>query len=65
MAYIARTDDPIADFNRYEDERERKLSHLPRCSHCDNYIQQESAYCIEGEYICDECMDMNFRTPIY
>ena len=53
---FTRTDDPIADFNRYEAEQEKKLSQLPRCSQCDNYIQEETAYYIEGEWICEDCM---------
>lgn len=65
MAFISRTDDPVADFNRLENERERELSHLPRCSCCNEPIQQETAVCINDEYICDECLDTYYRTTLY
>lgn len=51
-----RTDDPLADFDRHEAEQERKRRRIPRCSECDEHIQDEYAYYINGEWICEECM---------
>lgn len=51
------TDDPIADFNRWDAEQERWLKKLPKCKRCGERIQQERAVCIDGGYYCDECLD--------
>lgn len=51
------TDDPIADFNRWEAEQEKQLERLPVCADCDNPIQDETAFYINGEWICEDCMD--------
>jgi formylmethanofuran dehydrogenase subunit E len=57
------TDDPVADFLRYDAEREEKLEKLPRCSECDEPIQDEFCYEINGELICEECMSAYHRKP--
>lgn len=51
------TDDPIADFNRYDREQARRLKMLPTCERCGDAIQQESAVCINGFWFCDECLE--------
>ena len=60
MAFY-RTDDPLDDFARYDAEREREReeirSMLPRCADCDNPIEDEEAYYINGEWICEACME--------
>lgn len=50
------TNDPVADAERYYSGQERQLDKLPRCSECDEPIQDEYCYCINDEYICEECM---------
>ena len=50
------TDDPIADFERHDAEQNRRLEQLPVCADCDNAIQDETAYYINGEWICKDCM---------
>lgn len=52
-----RTDDPIADFHRWDDEQQKQLEKLPKCKRCNHHIQQEDAVCIDGEYYCDTCLD--------
>ena len=49
------TDDPIADYERYEREQQRQLERLPKCSDCGQHIQDEEAYYLNGEWICLEC----------
>ena len=54
------TDDPVADFERYDAEREWKLNRLPVCWCCGEHIQQEDAITIRklkiGKIrICDGC----------
>jgi len=52
------TDDPIADFNRYDAEQQARLKKLPICARCGEHIQQDKAVCIHGvEFYCDECLD--------
>lgn len=57
------TNDPVADYDRYCAEQERRIARLPRCSECDNHITTECAYYINGEWICEECMD-SYRQPV-
>lgn len=51
------TGNPDRDFDRWEAKQERRLAELPRCSDCDNPIQQDTAVYINGEWLCDECLD--------
>lgn len=59
------SDDPVADFDRYDAEQEAWLKELPKCECCDQHIQDSHYYDIEGEYICPDCIseycDKNFR----
>ena len=50
------TDDPLMDFARYDAEQNRRLEQLPVCADCDEHIQDETAYYINGEWICKNCM---------
>ena len=59
MSY--RTDDPVADFHRWDDEQQERLKRLPRCSECDERIQDEHCYEVNGEYICPDCMEKNHK----
>ncbi len=57
----------IPDYNdllsKYEAEQQRKLERLPVCCYCDEPIQQETAICINDEWICDECIHF-FRKDV-
>ena len=50
------TDDPLADFDRWDAEQNRQLEERPVCADCDEHIQDETAYYINGEWICKNCM---------
>ncbi len=50
------TDDPLLDFARHDAEQTRQLEQLPVCADCDEHIQEETAYYINGEWICINCM---------
>lgn len=52
-----RTDDPLADFDQYEYEKQRWLKKYPKCTSCTQHIQQPNAVCIDGKYFCDECLE--------
>lgn len=51
------TDDPIADFNRYDSEQQKYLKKLPVCCGCGEPIQQDDAVCIDGDWFCDDCLN--------
>lgn len=54
---MSRTNDPIADYNRWDAEQSRRLPRLPECAICGEYIIQETAVRIDNAYICDECLN--------
>lgn len=62
MAY--RTDDPEADFDRWDSELNRKLSLFPQCDYCGKTIQDEHYYVISEESVCCECLDRHFRQDV-
>lgn len=51
------TDDPVSDFNKWDDEQQKRLERLPVCCHCDEPIQQEHAVHIDDCWYCDKCID--------
>ena len=59
-----RTDDPAADFDRYDAEQQKQLEKCPKCSMCDEHIQDEHYYEINDEVICEECLNDNFRKSV-
>lgn len=58
------TDDALADFHRYDAAKEAKLEKLPECSECGNKIQDEYAFYINDEWICERCMNANYRRAV-
>lgn len=59
-----RTDDPVADFTRYDAEQEAELEKMPKCSECSEYIQDEHYYEINDEVVCEECLNQNYRESV-
>lgn len=58
------TDNPLADFANYDAEQTRQLDKRPKCSCCDEPIQDEYCYEINDEYICPECLNEHFRKDV-
>ena len=50
------TDDPIADFDRWDADQQKQIGELPVCEDCGEHIQDETAFYINGEWICHDCM---------
>lgn len=50
------SDDPVRDAERYLDYLDKELAKRPVCCECGEHIQEERAYYINGEMICQECM---------
>lgn len=59
-----RTDNPIRDFLRWDAEREEELKKLPRCSHCAEHIQDDYAFVVNDEWICEDCMRDYYRKEV-
>lgn len=55
------TDDPVADFKRHDKKQQDELDKLPQCCECDHPIQDEFCYEINGELVCENCMNDNHR----
>lgn len=55
------SDDPVADYDRHCAEQERKLAKYPKCDNCGEYITDEYFYNIDGTFICEDCMKIDFR----
>lgn len=55
------SDDPAADFDRYDRQQERQAERLPKCEECGERIQDEDYYDVEGEILCEECMKRKYR----
>ena len=58
------TDDPLSDFDRYDRQHEEWLNSLPVCDCCGEPIQDDFCYEINGDMICEDCLDMHFRKAV-
>ena len=58
------TDNPVADFERFDREQARRLAKLPTCEICGDAIQQERAFEKDGFWICHECYEGNQKEVI-
>ena len=58
------TDDPLADFSRWEAEQERAQKRLPVCDECGHRIQDENCYVWGGCVICEGCLEENHRRGV-
>lgn len=63
------TDDPAADFDRYDREQQQQLERLPVCEGegCGERIQDDLYFDIDGEILCEKCMIRKYgrRTEDY
>lgn len=64
MTEMFYTDDPVKDHDRYQEEQDKQLQKLPKCSICDEHIQGDYFYEINDEVICEGCIKDNFRKPV-
>lgn len=55
------SDDPVADFTRLDAEQARELKRLPVCVECDEPIQDEYCFEINGELVCKDCLIRNHK----
>lgn len=59
-----RTDDPVADYLRYDAEQEAKRDRLPVCVYCGEPIEADHYFLINDEIICPDCLESYFRKDI-
>ncbi len=53
--------DPEDDFKLRDAKEARWLKSRPVCDYCHEPIQDEYLYDINGEFICEYCLDQFFR----
>ena len=58
------TDDPILDFAFHDRQQEEALNKRPVCCYCGEPIQDDFCYEINGDLICEDCLDMHFRKAV-
>ena len=58
-----RTDDPLADHDRWQREQERLADKLPECDYCGKTVD-DYYYNINGDIICEDCLNENFRVTV-
>lgn len=58
------SNNPLADFDRWEREQEEEEEKLPVCDICGEPIQGDYLYDLDGELVCEECLINNFRHPV-
>lgn len=58
---IYRSDDPAADFERWDADNEARRQETPICCRCEHHIQDERLFDIEGNLYHEECAMEEFR----
>ena len=60
--------DYIPDYNelhdRYDAERQREMDKLPKCDYCGKTIMDDYLYDFDGDLICEDCLNDNFRKRV-
>lgn len=51
------SDDPNADFDRYDRDQQKWLDSRPRCYYCEEPIQTDACYCVAGHKYCLDCAE--------
>ena len=58
------TDDPLADFDRWDADQQKKLGELPVCADCGEHVQAGHYYLINDEVICPDCLESGYRKEV-
>lgn len=58
------SDNPVADYDRYDAYLARQEARLPVCDDCDKPIHGDDYYEIDGEILCEECMKDRYRRSV-
>lgn len=57
--------DNYDQYRRHEAEQDRQLAELPVCDHCEEPIQDDHFYVINGDNLCPECLETYFRKDVF
>lgn len=55
-----RSDDPGADFDRWDAYMESQRRELPRCDHCNRPIEDERYVNFDGFRVCPHCLESHY-----
>ncbi len=61
MYYIP---DALDHFARHDAEQQQMLDRLPKCTICEEHIQEDHCYQINDEVICVHCLNEYFRKDV-
>ncbi len=61
---IFRSDDPNADFDRWDDYQNKMIDELPTCDHCGYKIRTERYCDMYGYKVCMECLERDFMKTV-
>lgn len=57
--------DPAREWDKHCEQQEKELAKRQKCSECDEPIMTDYCHYINGEYICDDCMEQyRVETPV-
>ena len=56
-----RTDNPVIDEINHTTKVEERIKKLPICIDCGEHIQDDGAFCIDGDWYCKKCMERFWR----
>lgn len=56
-------EDNYSLWEQHEVKAEKWLSERPVCCYCDEPIQDDFCYEVNGELICEDCLEVHFRKP--
>ena len=51
-------------FDRYDEKQQREMDKLPKCEYCGEPITNDFLYNINGDIICEDCLNDNFRKHV-
>lgn len=63
MSYF-RKGDPLDDFDRLDRAQASSLAERPVCDICDQPIQDDHFYLINGDNVCPGCLEDQFRKEV-
>lgn len=62
---VYRSNDPLADFEKYDMEQCQMPEDLPECDYCGEPINTGSRYCeLNDGIICEECLERYFMKTV-
>lgn len=56
--------DNYSQWEEHERQAEARLARRPVCYECGEHIQDDFCYEINGDYYCEDCLDMHFRKAV-